>query len=117
MNQTSPGATSLLRNIISFLSRLIGFFLVLPIRLYQKVLSPILPNACIYYPSCSHYAVHAIQKHGPIKGPILGTLRIVRCNQLFLGGVDEVTGDLTIRGAIGKYGEFYRGSRRNREEK
>jgi len=48
------------------------------IRGYQKVISPLFPPSCRYYPTCSNYAVQAIQKHGAIKGSIMGIARILR---------------------------------------
>jgi len=60
------------------------------IRFYQKHVSPYLPDMCRYYPSCSHYAVEAIEVHGAFKGSILALLRLLRCNILFPGGYDPV---------------------------
>ena len=59
-----------------FLTRL----LVLPIRLYQRLISPLFPPRCRYTPSCSQYAIEALRKHGPLKGLWLAVYRIVRCN-------------------------------------
>ncbi|EEH64303.1 conserved hypothetical protein YidD [Gleimia coleocanis DSM 15436] len=64
--------------------------LTAPIRFYQLYISPAFPPRCRYYPSCSTYAVEAIKVHGPIKGLILGTYRLLRCNPWSLGGVDHV---------------------------
>ncbi|MBI3578542.1 MAG: membrane protein insertion efficiency factor YidD [Ignavibacteriales bacterium] len=51
------------------------------IRLYQALLSPMLPfNNCRFYPSCSEYSIEAIQKHGPWKGTLLALKRIARCH-------------------------------------
>lgn len=63
---------------------------IAPIRIYQRVISPVLPDSCIYYPSCSQYAVQAIEKHGVCKGCLLAVRRIVRCNPLHVGGYDPV---------------------------
>ncbi len=63
---------------------------IAPIRIYQRVISPVLPDSCIYYPSCSQYAVQAIEKHGVCKGCLLAARRIVRCNPLHVGGYDPV---------------------------
>lgn len=63
---------------------------IFPIRIYQKFISPCFPARCRYYPSCSAYAVQAIKKHGAIKGIILGSWRILRCNPFSRGGVDYV---------------------------
>jgi uncharacterized protein len=62
---------------------------VLPIRLYQLVLSPLVPaNTCKFHPSCSEYAVLAIRKHGVFKGIALAMWRLLRCNPWSHGGVD-----------------------------
>ena len=60
------------------------------IRLYQKILSPLKPPCCKYYPTCSQYAIDAIKKHGAIKGLILAVWRILRCNPWSMGGIDYV---------------------------
>lgn len=60
------------------------------IRLYQKFISPLTGAHCRYYPTCSQYGIEALKKHGFIKGSILTTRRILRCNPLFKGGVDPV---------------------------
>lgn len=64
--------------------------LIFPIRVYQRVLSPLLPNRCRFYPTCSHYAVEAIEKHGPIRGLWLAIKRILKCHPLHPGGFDPV---------------------------
>lgn len=63
---------------------------VLPIRIYQKTLSPLLPPACRFEPHCSQYAIEAIMRHGIIKGGILTTWRILRCQPFSAGGYDPV---------------------------
>ena len=60
------------------------------IRFYQKYISPLFPPMCRYYPTCSHYALEAIQVHGAFKGSALALCRLLRCNQLFKGGYDPV---------------------------
>ena len=65
------------------------FFLAL-IIFYKKCISPLLPSACIYYPTCSTYMFEAIQKHGVIKGIALGTKRLLRCVPWKEGGFDPV---------------------------
>lgn len=60
---------------------------ILPIRLYQWCISPILPRSCRYSPTCSEYAVIAIKKYGIIHGLFMGLKRILRCHPVkFLGG-------------------------------
>jgi len=61
------------------------------IRLYQKIISPTLPEGtCRFYPSCSHYGYQAIYKYGAIKGSLMATWRILRCNPFNHGGFDPV---------------------------
>ena len=60
--------------------RLISKLLILPIKFYQRFISPLFPPVCRFTPSCSQYAVEALTKHGPIKGLWLAVKRIVRCN-------------------------------------
>jgi putative membrane protein insertion efficiency factor len=64
--------------------------LVLPIRFYQKFISPAIPSRCRYYPSCSAYAVEAIRVHGAGRGLLLAGWRLLRCNPLSDGGLDPV---------------------------
>ncbi|MCW8801595.1 membrane protein insertion efficiency factor YidD [Desulfobacter hydrogenophilus] len=60
------------------------------IRFYQIFISPLLGTHCRYEPSCSHYALEAIQKYGSIKGSILAIKRILRCHPFRPGGYDPV---------------------------
>ncbi len=60
------------------------------IRFYQKQISPMLPPSCRFQPTCSQYAIEAIQKHGALKGGALAFWRILRCNQFSKGGYDPV---------------------------
>ena len=64
--------------------------LIFPIRVYQRVLSPLLPNRCRFYPTCSDYTIEAVMKHGIVTGLWLGLKRICRCHPWNLGGVDPV---------------------------
>lgn len=67
------------------------FFIKL-IRLYQKYISPMHRPCCKYYPTCSAYAVEAIEIHGAVKGGFLAVWRIIRCNPFSKGGFDPVPG-------------------------
>jgi putative membrane protein insertion efficiency factor len=60
------------------------------IRFYQKLISPLLPSACRFYPTCSHYGYEAIAKYGLIKGGWLTVKRIARCQPFHPGGYDPV---------------------------
>lgn len=64
--------------------------LILPIRLYQKFISPLTPASCRFTPTCSQYAIEALRKHGPIKGLGLAIWRILRCNPWGGSGYDPV---------------------------
>ena len=63
------------------------FILILPIKLYQRYISPLFAPRCKYYPSCSTYAELAITEFG-IKGLFMSGWRLIRCNPLSHGGVD-----------------------------
>lgn len=66
------------------------FVLILFVRAYQVMLSPLLPAACRYHPTCSHYAVEALEKHGALRGGWLAVKRIARCHPFRAGGFDPV---------------------------
>ena len=63
---------------------------ILPIILYQRLLSPILPSSCRFTPTCSEYTKQAIIKHGIIKGTFLGIKRILKCHPWGKSGYDPV---------------------------
>ena len=63
--------------------------LIAPIRLYQRAISPLIPQRCKYHPSCSAYAVGAIREFGPARGVVLAGWRLLRCNPWSHGGVDH----------------------------
>ena len=60
------------------------------VRLYQTTVSEVTPHSCRFQPSCSHYAIEAIGKHGIVKGGWLTFKRIARCNPFSKGGYDSV---------------------------
>jgi putative membrane protein insertion efficiency factor len=60
------------------------------IRFYRKAVSPWLPPACRYYPTCSAYAIEAIEKYGVWQGGLLAAKRILRCHPFHAGGYDPV---------------------------
>lgn len=64
--------------------------LMVAIRGYQSVISPLTGPRCKYYPSCSHYGLEAIQQHGALTGSALAAWRVLRCNPWSNGGVDDV---------------------------
>ena len=59
-------------------------------RFYQRAVSPLFPPRCRYIPTCSQYALEAVEKYGAIKGTFLATKRILRCNPFHKGGYDPV---------------------------
>ncbi|MGB0423121.1 MAG: membrane protein insertion efficiency factor YidD, partial [Flavobacteriales bacterium] len=63
---------------------------IFPIRIYQMVISPMLGQNCRHVPTCSHYAIEAIQEWGAIKGMWLGIKRIAKCNPWGTKGLDPV---------------------------
>ena len=64
--------------------------LIFFVRLYQRFISPLIGPHCRFTPTCSQYAVEALQKHGAIKGSILAAWRILRCNPFGKAGYDPV---------------------------
>lgn len=69
---------------------MIARLLVLLVRFYQRFIGPGLPRACRFYPSCSAYAVEALERHGAARGSWLAAGRILRCHPFHPGGVDPV---------------------------
>lgn len=65
-------------------------FLLLMLRGYRRLISPLLPPGCRFYPTCSEYAIQAIGKHGAWRGSLLAGRRITHCHPLHPGGVDLV---------------------------
>ena len=80
------------------LGRLLSLVLVGGIRGYQRFISPLFGPTCRYYPSCSAYALGAVRTHGPVKGFLLSTWRLLRCNPWSPGGIDHVPGKGSWRG-------------------
>ena len=75
-----------MRKLLHFLAAL----LIAPIRFYQRYISPLTAPACRFTPTCSQYAVEAIQKHGPFKGLWFAVRRILRCHPWGGSGYDPV---------------------------
>jgi putative membrane protein insertion efficiency factor len=75
---------------ISEIARVPRRLAVLSLRLYQRLVSPLLGQRCRYYPSCSEYSVQAIQRFGILRGLVLAGWRLLRCNPWSRGGFDPV---------------------------
>lgn len=82
--------------------------LLLFVKFYRKFISPLKPPCCKYYPTCSTYALTALEKHGAFKGSVLAAWRLARCNPFSLGGVDHVPDEFFL---------YTLKSRKNREAK
>lgn len=65
-------------------------FLVGIIRCYQRAISPLLPNSCRFYPTCSEYVVQAVEKYGVLKGLFMGIKRVLKCHPFHPGGYDPL---------------------------
>jgi len=65
-------------------------FFIVCVRFYQVAISPLLPASCRYYPSCSAYAIEALERHGALHGSWLAIRRIGRCHPFHTGGYDPV---------------------------
>ncbi len=70
--------------------KLFTTILIIIVKLYKWILSPVLPNSCRYYPTCSSYAIEALKKYGFVKGGWLSVKRILRCNPWGGSGYDPV---------------------------
>ncbi len=83
---------------------------LIPLVLYQKLVSPLLPkNLCLYHPTCSEYAKLSVLRHGVFLGAFMGILRVARCfGLLFTGGNDAVPERFSVRALFSKYRDFWR---------
>ena len=71
--------------------------LLAAVKGYQRMISPLFPPTCRYYPSCSNYTVQAIEMHGAFKGSLMAVARIIRCNPFVEGGVDKVPEQFALK--------------------
>lgn len=85
------------RNSVMFITRIIRKICILLIRLYQMTLAKVLMPSCRFVPSCSQYAVLAIERFGVIRGGFLALRRIIRCNPFSAGGLDNVPEHFTFK--------------------
>lgn len=72
------------------ISKILKRLLILPVRIYQMILSPLLPARCRYSPTCSQYMIEAINEWGPLRGLIMGLKRVVSCHPWGGHGHDPV---------------------------
>jgi putative membrane protein insertion efficiency factor len=77
----------------------VKWLLVLVLRAYRRVISPIYGDVCRYYPSCSAYALNAVETHGALRGSWLAARRLGRCHPWAAGGVDPVPEEFRWRPA------------------
>ena len=70
--------------------KLLNWLLIMFVRLYQRFISPLTPPSCRFTPTCSQYAVEALQKYGPFKGLWLAVKRLLRCHPWGGSGYDPV---------------------------
>jgi putative membrane protein insertion efficiency factor len=88
---------------------IIRHLLVLPIALYRRAISPLMPPSCIYVPSCSAYAERAVLRHGLLAGSLLAIARILRCvGALYEGGEDPVPESFSLKAVGDGYRRFLR---------
>jgi putative membrane protein insertion efficiency factor len=75
---------------MKYFLRFIGFFFIIPIKIYQWLISPMFPPTCRYSPTCSQYAIEAIREWGPFKGSYMAAKRIGSCHPRGGSGYDPV---------------------------
>jgi len=71
-------------------NRLLAELLTAPLRLYRRFLSPLKPPTCRFQPTCSQYAIEALERHGVLRGGALAVWRLLRCQPFCRGGHDPV---------------------------
>lgn len=75
---------------MKFISNFLKKIMILLIKFYQKIISPLFPSTCRFTPTCSTYFIQALEKYGPIKGGYLGIKRILKCHPWHEGGYDPL---------------------------
>jgi len=79
-----------LSDLLRYLSVVIVYILIIPVKIYQYAISPMLGASCRYTPTCSTYSIQALKKHGPFKGSYLAIKRILSCSPWGGHGHDPV---------------------------
>ena len=82
------------------MSRVARRLALVPVRGYQRLISPALPRRCKYHPTCSAYAVQAIDSYGILRGAVLAVWRLLRCNPFSHGGYDPVSAQTVFRAPL-----------------
>jgi putative membrane protein insertion efficiency factor len=85
------------KRVVEIFKHLLVSAAALPIRFYQRFVSPAIPRRCKYEPSCSSYALSALRSYGLVRGSLLAGWRILRCNPLSHGGYDPVEAQTLFR--------------------
>lgn len=94
--------------------RILRYIVASPIWLYQRIISPLFPSHCNYYPTCSEYGRHAIIKHGIVRGTVMAVMRVGRCSARFYGGTDPVPEQFDFSSLVEEYRN--RSVRRHRDK-
>jgi len=68
----------------------VKYILIFIVKIYQRLISPLLPKTCRFYPTCSEYFIQAVNKYGALKGTWIGIKRIMRCHPFNPGGYDPL---------------------------
>ena len=76
-----------------------GQFVLSLLRGYKWIVSPIFPPACRYVPTCSEYAMEAVERYGAVRGGLMAAWRVLRCHPFVKGGYDPVVNDSPAAGA------------------
>ncbi len=98
--------------VLKWLRKGLTYLLIVPVKIYQWMISPMLPGTCRYEPTCSQYAIEALQVHGPVKGLLMGTRRILSCHPWGGHGYDPVPPRGTSLFRFKKYKEAQRSGRK-----
>jgi putative membrane protein insertion efficiency factor len=83
-------AASLIRKVADASCALSRNSVIAALRIYKRWISPMLPSACRYHPTCSEYMIEAVAKHGVLRGLWMGLKRLGRCHPFHEGGFDPV---------------------------